>query len=80
MLEKMAAVVSVAHVTSVAASVLNGNKQLFCLPLVSLISLAPAFSCGPWAGSVWDKTLRADSESLPQPHVGHSATVAVVTG
>ena len=33
MLGKLAAVVSVAYVTSMAASVLNGNKQPFCLPL-----------------------------------------------
>ena len=32
-LGKMAAVVSVAYVTSMAASVFNGNKQPFCLPL-----------------------------------------------
>ena len=48
-----------AYITSITASELNGNKQLFCLPLIFVISLAPAFSCGPRTGSIWGKIFQS---------------------
>ena len=71
----------VAYVTSVDASQLNEEKQLFCLSLIFVIPLGcPWHLCLLWSltGSIWDKVFQRQPDSFTL--IPLSTTFALVTG